>query len=57
MFAFFQNNKPPYAVGRIAEGQLLEYAKEVDIHYFFKCWLNKHLRKVLVGSWFILEGL
>lgn len=55
MFAFFQNNKSPYAVERIEEGQLLEKAEEVDIHYFFSCWLNKRPRKAPVGCWFVLH--
>ena len=54
MFSFFQNDKPPYSVEKIAEGKLLDKAKEVDINFFFKHWMQNKPRKAMVGAWFVL---
>lgn len=54
MFSFFQTNKPPYSVEKIAEGKLLDKAKDADVYFFFKHWMEKKPRKAIVGSWFVL---
>jgi len=55
MFSFFQSNKPPYSTKKISEGKFLDKAEEVDVHIFFKRWMQKKPRKALVGCWFVIH--
>ena len=55
MFSLFKNDRAPYSVQRIQEGELLHKATLADVHTFFNNWLNKRLRKSIVGSWVVLH--
>jgi hypothetical protein len=55
MLSFFQNGKPPYSVEKISEGKFLDRAKEAGVDVFFNCWMQKKVRKAMVGTWFILH--
>ena len=55
MLSFFQNGKPPYSVEKISDGKFLDRAKVAGVDAFINCWMQKKVRKAMVGTWFILH--